>query len=150
MGDDNEDRDLAADLIAAAGAGEDEVGRLLLARLPWMKHLTEHERVQMRDELVASARAGVEAENLDLFLLDVSAWESTAAAKATGDTPNENLTPLAQPIVVTRPDPGTDSEAQRSFDTAPDVVAALHAAMTDIRPGRAYAPRGFDPDSTND
>lgn len=95
---------LAADLVAASlGSDDQPFTERLLARFPWMTFLTEAERAQFGEEMVAVTRSCAAAREFTPFLAELSAWHSTAAAKAAGYAQVDDLDWYDSPVPV--PDP---------------------------------------------
>lgn len=83
---------IAADLIAASlGPDSEPFTDRLLARFPWMAFLTEAERVQFGEEIVAIARSCAAVREFGPFLAELNAWHNSAVAKAAGYAQVEDL-----------------------------------------------------------
>lgn len=95
---------LASDVVAASlGPVEVPFVARLQDRFPWMHFLTGDEREQFAVEIVSCARACAAAREFGPFVADLEAWRGTAAAKASGVTPDAELEWLDASSPVERP-----------------------------------------------
>ncbi len=83
---------LAADLVAASLAPDAKpFAERLADRFPWMELLTPEGRERFAEEIVVSARAGAAVHDLTPFLASLTSWHETAATKAAGYVPDDDL-----------------------------------------------------------
>jgi len=95
---------LASQVIAAAvGEGPEGFAERLGRFFPWMSFLPSDGREQCAGELARVARACASVSVFEPLEVEVSAWQSTAEAYASGHGPDTEYDWLDDPTAVERP-----------------------------------------------
>jgi hypothetical protein len=96
--------ELASQLIAVATDDRGTLAERMAVQFPWMLALSETDRVTCAKELVDAARASFATGQVQMALIEITAWRETASAISEGlfEIPVDWLD---EPIVVERPVP---------------------------------------------